>query len=139
MCYKTAYAPCSSKYKSKHAAKKWWRQKFAHWGYPPVHVSELDGHYDILLYAAGYAKDDFQISIKDNLLVISVDQTPSEATNDAANYSQGFTPQNFERWFELNKKIDKESITAAYTDGVLKVTLPKREGFESKRHNIEVS
>ena len=30
------------------------------WGYPPVNVEELDDRYEILLYAAGYAKSDFK-------------------------------------------------------------------------------
>jgi HSP20 family protein len=107
------------------------------WNTPPVNVKELDDSYELHVYAAGYAKEDFQVNLKDNKLVIAVD---NKDVVDSPNWRrQEFYAQGFERHFDLNEKIDKEAISAKYVDGVLIVTLPKLAGFESSSQDIAVA
>jgi HSP20 family protein len=108
------------------------------WGYPPVNVEEFDDRYEIKLYAAGYAKSDFKVNLKDDTLTIAVERPENEWTDWANLDWQKFTPGGFERRFKLNEKIDKASITAKYEEGVLTVTLQKLPGFETSRQDIEV-
>ncbi|MEO1257308.1 MAG: Hsp20/alpha crystallin family protein [Bacteroidota bacterium] len=142
MCYSRANRSHWGKHHHhpRHHAKRWWKHKMAQaWGYPPVNVEELDDRYEILVYAAGYGKSDFGISLKDNTLVVQAEKpaTTEEATEQNWRRRE-FRPGGFERYFELNEKINKEAITAQYADGVLKVTLPKLEGKETFRQEIEV-
>ena len=107
------------------------------WNTPPVNVKEHDDSYELYVYAAGYAKEDFQVNLKDNTLVIKVD---NKDVVDSPNWRrQEFYAQGFERHFELNEKIDKEAISAKYVDGVLIVALPKLAGFESSSQDITVA
>ena len=140
MCYKTAHHPHYHHWK-RHHAKRRAKGRFAPWGFPPVNVEELDDHYEVLLFAAGYSKSDFQISVADNTLIIAAKRPEAtDTTTDWTNWKrQEFKPRNFERYFELNDKIDKEAISAKYEDGVLRVTLPKLSGFETVRQDIEVN
>jgi len=39
----------------------------------------------------------------------------------------------------LNDKIDKDAIEAKYEEGILKVSLAKKEGFETVRKKVEIN
>ena len=137
MCYASAYHPKMGKYYHKNYGRRAWKNKMiARFGYPPVNVEELDDHYEIKLFAAGYEKGDFQINLEDNFLTVSVNKFER---NDFRRGFANFKPTNFERRFELNEKIDKDSISAKYVNGVLILTLQKLEGFETVRKDIEVN
>ncbi|NND08389.1 MAG: Hsp20/alpha crystallin family protein [Saprospiraceae bacterium] len=104
---------------------------------PPVNVQELDDHYELLLFAPGFQKRDFQVKTRDKVLVIGLE--PEESTTSAPNWlRREFSSKGFERKFELNDNVDTEKISAKYEDGILYVTLPKLPGFETTRQEIEV-
>lgn len=104
--------------------------------YPPVNVEELDDRYELFLYAAGFSKSDFQISLVDNILTVKV---KNQENQEEKNWSrQEFSSKGFERKFELNEKIDSDKIEAKYTNGVLQLTLAKIEGSETIRTEIDI-
>lgn len=149
MCCKTAYHPRWEKHRGhhhqRHHRRNHWKHKFmAAFSYPPVNVEELDERYEIHLFAAGYDKGDFKITLEGNTLRIAVEKHDTEESKGEQGFSYSkrqvhFKPGNFERYFELNDKIDTESIGAKYENGVLKVTLPKTAGAETTRQNIDVN
>ena len=123
-----------------HRYKKFMDSRFGMgWMYPPVNVKELDDRYELFVYAPGYAKEDFQVKLKDNTLIIAVDREGNEVVDSPNWRRKEFNPREFRRHFELNEKIDKAAISAQYNDGVLLVTLPKLEGFETSRQDIIVA
>ena len=138
MCYKSAYHPKWGRHHYRHHAKKHWRNKFLARVYPPVNVEEYDDHYEIDLFAAGYTKEEFNVSVKDDTLIISVKKEDAEGNTETYFGRSTFKPGNFERQFILNEKINKEGINAKYEEGVLKVTLPKNEGSETFRQDIDI-
>ena len=108
-------------------------------GFPPVNVTEEDKLYQIQLFAAGYEKSDFKVDIVGDLLTVSVEKLSERTEERASHFSQSFQPGSFTRRFELNEKVDKNSITAAYVNGVLTLILPKLEGSETVRQQIEIA
>lgn len=135
MCYNAAHHPHWRKHR--HHAQRRHRRRMARWAYPPASVEELDDRYQILIYAAGYSKSDFQVGLEDDQLLIKVEKDVAQDTADHQRL-RGYVPGSFERHFALNPKIDKEGISAQYEEGILKVTLPKREGTETFRQDIEI-
>ena len=106
---------------------------------PPVNVQETDDNFVLFLFAPGLTKGDFQINVKDNLLTISSQKAESDLA-EALNWRrQEYRPGNFERSFVLNEKVDVANISATYEEGVLKVTLPKLPGMETKRQDVFVA
>lgn len=141
MCYKKANYQHRGRHHHRHARKKqWWKQQMANaFGYPPVNVQELDDHYEIQFYAAGYEKKDFKITLEDNILLVAVEKERKETNSDNWKRRGMFQPGSFKRHFELNEKIDKASITASYKNGVLLVSLQKLPGKETVRQEIKIS
>lgn len=120
-----------------HARRKFWKEKFkAAFHQPPVNVEELDDKYVLYLYAPGLEKADFLIATIDYTLSISVEK---QNTDTKTWRRQEYSFSNFKRQFELNDKVDKTAINATYEQGVLMVTLPKLEGSETARQEIQIA
>ena len=102
-----------------------------------VNVEEFDNKYVLHVSAPGFEKSDFLVNIKDDTLMI-------KATRGAQDDAEGrwrrreFNSDVVERYFQLNEKIDKNAISATYQDGVLQISLPKLEGYETIRQQVEV-
>ena len=117
--------------------RKQWKENFkASFNTPPANVLELDDKYELYLFAPGYEKSDFLIALIDQTLSISVERKQEE---DKTWKRQEYIQKGFVRQFELNDKIDKSAIEAKYENGVLILSLPKLEGFETDRQEILVA
>ena len=106
---------------------------------PPVNVQEFDDRYELALYAPELERSDFQINLKDQVLTIAAEKKVKEGSEPVNWRRKEFSAGGFKRQFELNDKIDVAAISAAYADGVLRLTLPKREGFETQRQEISIA
>ena len=127
-------------YGAKHHPKyqKWMQHKMqGRWNYPPVNIQELDDRFELYVYASGFSKDEIQLKISNNHLLISGSK-PEDSLNQ--NWKrQEFTNDQFKRKFELSEKVDQENISAKFEAGVLKVTLKKLPGFETIEQEIKIA
>ena len=94
---------------------------------PAVNISEDDIQFIIEFAVPGMAKADFIIEAKDDVLSVSVEteHLDSDATN--LYYKREFDYASFQRNFTLPDSVATDKIKAAYKEGVLKLTLPKKE------------
>ena len=119
-----------------HGMREWKENFMTNFTYPQANVREMDDKYELHLFAPGYQKSDFIIALIDQKLSITVKK---EEIEPDANWKRlEFWPRDFVRQFELNEKIDREAINAKYENGVLILSLPKQEGFETKRNEITI-
>ena len=83
----------------------------------------------------GLKKSDFDISLDNQILSISA-ETKTEEESDDKNYTRReFGYSSFKRTFKLPKSVETAKISANYSDGILKVILPKRD--EAKKKPIQ--
>ena len=95
---------------------------------PSVNVTEDDSQYSIHLAAPGLNKEDFNIRIENDHLVISVEKKEEKEESIPGKYTRReFNYSAFKKSFQLDNKIKREGISAAYENGVLKINLPKKE------------
>jgi HSP20 family protein len=103
----------------------------------PANIEETENSFIIHLFAPALAKEHLRVVTKDDVLTISYtpkeDGQPIEKFN-RREYSNGA----FERAFALNGKVLSENITAAYAEGILKVTLPKNPETNTPEKDISV-
>lgn len=105
---------------------------------PAANISETEDHYHVELAAPGLKKEDFKISLDRNVLNISVEQQ-KENSDVQKNYSKReYSYSSFVRSFTLPDSANSESIEAAYTDGILKIDIAKREEAKIVRRQIEI-
>ncbi|MFN3753620.1 Hsp20/alpha crystallin family protein [Flavobacterium sp.] len=96
---------------------------------PAVNIKETDTNYSLELAAPGKVKDDFTIEIDHNVLTISSEvKTENEQKDDNGRYTRReFSYAAFRRAFTLPETVNTEDINANYENGVLFVTLPKKQ------------
>lgn len=103
---------------------------------PSVNVSEDENGFEIEMAVPGFKKDDFKINLEDSLLTISVDK--EEEKEDKRYNRREFSYTAFSRSFTLPEAIDDEKVSAEYTDGILKISIAKKEEEKAKARLIEV-
>ncbi len=85
----------------------------------------------------GFKKDDIALSLKEETLTIS--GARKEQQNEATFLRrETIAPGEFVRNVTLPFAVDADKIKAAYTDGVLTITLPKAEEAKPKHIPIDV-
>lgn len=105
---------------------------------PAANISETDNHYHVELAAPGLKKEDFKISLDRNVLHISVEQQSSNEETQKNYSKREYSYNSFVRSFTLPDSANAEDIEAAYTDGVLKLDIAKREEAKAVRRQIEI-
>lgn len=104
---------------------------------PAVNIAETDGDFQIELAVPGLKKEDFKINIDKNVLSISAEKK-NESTKEDKKYSKReYSYTSFVRSFTLPETIDQSKVDAAYSDGILKLTVAKKE--EAKVQSREIS
>jgi len=94
---------------------------------PSVNITENNEGYSIQLAAPGLEKKDFKIEVENDKLTIS-SQKEHETNEEKENYHRReFSYQSFSRSFQLPQNTQSDKIDAQYQDGILKLTLPKKE------------
>ena len=103
-----------------------------------VNIRESEDKYEVQLIAPGLHKEDFNISIEKDLLHISFDQKKETKETEDKWLRQEFRLQAFKRSFSLSEKVDASGISAVYENGILAISLPKKEKEEPKSVSISV-
>jgi HSP20 family protein len=85
----------------------------------------------------GMKKEEIAISLEDGLLTVSGERKQNPKHDAAAVCRCERVSGRFERRVSLPCKVDAGKIKAAYTDGVLTVTLPKSEEAKPKQIPID--
>ena len=100
---------------------------------PACNIIEENDHYLIEVAAPGLTRNDFKVSIVNNQLLVSCEKS-IEREEKLSKYSRHeFAYETFQRAFALPEgQINGDKISAKYTNGILYLTLPKREEVKSK-------
>jgi HSP20 family protein len=112
---------------------------------PAVNIAEDEKNWHIEVSAPGFKKEDFKIRLENETLTISAEHKEDASTSSAESsasstekkYSRReFRYGSFSRSFRLPKeKVNEEAINAAYDNGILTLTIPKKE--EEKKEQLK--
>lgn len=105
----------------------------------PVNVLETDKEYELHVYAPGIKKEDIKVSLDKNLLSISYDHKDESQEREGKWISKEYRHKSFKRTFTLHDKIDGTKITAKYNEGILVVSLPKKELVETTVKEVAIN
>lgn len=107
------------------------------WSELRTDVKEEEGHYLLKTDLPGFEKDDIQLEIKDDILIISA-KHQEEVEKKEENYvRRERRTGSFKRSFDVSD-INTSAIEASYRNGVLELILPKSEAKEPEALKIEI-
>jgi HSP20 family protein len=105
---------------------------------PAVNVAETEGEFHIELAAPGLKKEDFKINLDKNILSVSAEKK-TENVEEGKKYSKReYSYNSFVRSFTLPETADQSKIDAEYIDGVLKLSVAKKEEAKIQSREIAV-
>ncbi|HKK41821.1 MAG TPA: Hsp20/alpha crystallin family protein [Bacteroidales bacterium] len=100
---------------------------------PSVNIKESEDDFEVELAAPGLSKKDFNIELNHDTLTISSEKTVENETKDGQQFARReFSYQSFSRSFTLPNTADSEKINAKYDNGILRITIPKKEEAKPK-------
>jgi HSP20 family protein len=94
---------------------------------PAVNIEEEKDAFILTMAVPGMKKDDFKIDIEGNVLEVCSEKETKSEEKDRKFTRREYGYSAFSRSFTLPDEVEKGRIDAAYTDGILKVRLPKKE------------
>ena len=96
---------------------------------PAVNIRETADSFEVEMAAPGMKKEDFKVELDNNVLTISSEREQRNEENDGQRYARReFSYQSFQRTFHLSKDVvDADKIQARYENGLLRLTIPKKE------------
>ena len=102
----------------------WNNQNFS---LPAVNIIDADDHFDVQLATPGMKKSDFQIEVEEGELIISSDTDTQSNETETSFTRKEFGYHSFKRSFNIPDTIYVDRISATYKEGILTVSLPKKE------------
>jgi HSP20 family protein len=94
---------------------------------PAVNIIEADNDFRIEVAVPGLTRNDFNIEVEDDVLTISSVEKETQEEK-LPNYTRReFNFSSFKRSFQLPETIDQDQIQASHKEGVLSITLVKKE------------
>lgn len=106
---------------------------------PGVNILESETDYKIELAAPGLVKEDFHINVKKDTLSVWAEKK-AEDTGVEKNYTRReFDYLSFARSFNLPEGVDADKIEAEYINGILNITIGKKDESKSLAKEIKVS
>ena len=107
-------------------------------GRAPVNIRETADAYTLDVVAPGFDNADFGIKLEKNLLTISAEKKDEVKSEGQKVVRQEYHFRSITRSFTVDDKIDAGKISAKYENGVLLVTLPKKEEVKAQPQSITV-
>ena len=98
---------------------------------------ENEKEYKYLIELPGYKKEDISIEIENNMLVINAEKRKEETTETNVIFSE-FNFGKVTRAFTIPNNITEEDVKAKYEDGILIVTIPKKEEQITTKPKISI-
>ena len=104
----------------------------------PLDISEDENNYYIDADLPGFKKDNVSISIDKGILTIKAQMEKDEKKDTKKYHSRERVSQSVTRSISLPENVDTQKIAAKYENGVLKLTLPKKEVDSSNKLEIKI-
>jgi HSP20 family protein len=106
---------------------------------PAVDIHETDDSFVVSADLPGLKKDDIQINVEDNTLTIKGEKKFEKKVPKDKYIRVERNYGTFVRSFSLPQNVDSTNIKATFKDGILDLTLPKKEESKPKKIAVEVN
>jgi HSP20 family protein len=102
-----------------------------------VDIFEQDDSYVLTAELPGVKKDDLTVNLEGDVLTLEAEKRSEFAENKENAYHAERSYGKFSRSFRLNGQVEGDKIEADYTDGILRLTMPKREEVKGRAITVK--
>ena len=106
--------------------------------YPKVNVYEHDDKISIVAEIPGLDKKNVSVEVEDQVLTISGDKHGFDDSGGKC-ITRELKQSAFTRSFNLGEYLDGKNVSAKFKDGMLSISIPKKEPEQPKKHSVKIS
>ena len=108
---------------------------------PAMNVKETKDTFEIELAVPGFTKKEIEVTLEEDLLRVHAEKTKEETETEEGYTRKEFSYNHFDRRMQLPTAVDqKEKVKATYKNGILTLTLMKKEEIkETPKKIIEIA
>jgi HSP20 family protein len=105
---------------------------------PAVDIVDEKDQIKVKADLPGMKKEDIDINLDNDILTIKGEKKEEKEIKEKDFVRSERYYGAFHRAFTLPATVDSSKVNASYKDGVLEITLPKKEGAKTKQNKIEI-
>ncbi len=106
---------------------------------PAVDIREDEKEYRMEVEIPGLSEKDIELKVEENLLTLSTRKKEKKEEKGNGYLLRERKNREFRRSFVLPEDVEREGITAAFKNGLVNITLPKKEKAKPKMIEVKVS
>ena len=106
--------------------------------YPKVNVYEYDDKIGIVAEIPGLDKKNVTVDVEDSILTISGDKHGLDDSGGKC-ITRELKQSSFKRSFNLGEHLDGNDVSANFKDGMLSISIPKKEPEKPKKNFVKIS
>ena len=106
--------------------------------YPKVNVYEYDDKIGIVAEIPGLDKKNVTVEVEEDVLIISGDKHGFDSDGGKC-ITRELKQSAFTRSFNLGEYLDGTNVSAKFKDGMLSISIPKKEPEQPKKHSVKIS
>ncbi len=105
-------------------------------GMPSVDIEDQGSNYRLTVDMPGFKKEDVQVEVTEDSITVNAKRTHAEDEQRKNYVRRERSAQTFYRRIPLPEKVRSDDAKASLNNGVLEVTLPKKEPKETKKLTV---
>ena len=105
---------------------------------PAMDIAEHENELVVTAELPGVKKDQVKVTFENGILTVDGQRKPNEPRKDAEVLLNEMQIRDFSRSIRIDVEVDVNNITAELEDGILSVTLPKKEVAKPKQIEVKV-
>jgi HSP20 family protein len=105
---------------------------------PAIDFVEKENEFMVTCELPGMEEDNIDVSIASNVLTIKGNKQSSKEEKKGKYYKREIWSGSFQRTLSLPATVDSEKISAKLKDGMLTVSLPRKEEMKPKQISVKV-
>jgi len=145
MTYLTRYRPINGIFSLPREIDRLVEDTLGPWGrgenlrrwFPVTDISETPESLTLRLEVPGLTRDQIKISVENNTLSVRGEKVQETSSEDESFHRTERSFGAFERSFALPPYVDTDQVQASLNDGVLAISLPRREEAKAREISIE--
>ena len=106
--------------------------------YPKVNIYEYDDKIGIVAEIPGLDKKNVTVDVEEDVLIISGDKHGFDSDGGKC-ITRELKQSAFTRSFNLGEYLDGSKVSAKFKDGMLSISIPKKEPEQPKKHSVKIS
>ena len=106
--------------------------------YPKVNVYEYDDKIGMVAEIPGLDKQNVSVDVEDGILTITGDKHGLDSVGGKC-ITRELKHSAFKRSFNLGDHLDGENVSASFKDGMLNISIPKKEPEKPKKNFVKIA